>query len=122
MSFESSTWCRLFSPTLEDWILSDPPSKALEKKILPQEIEAWNMWIYKTHGIMPNQYHHFYEQGETMLYQEHIQDLMVIDTIWANKMKMMNNKAKSKQHAKNNPLTKNTGGLGFYGQTYRYDR
>ena len=89
-----------------------------------EEVEAWNMWIYKTHGILPTQYHHFYEQNETLLYPEHIQDLLVIDTIWNNKMKMLQHKAEAKQRAKShNPLSKgNTGGLGgFYGQTYKYD-
>jgi hypothetical protein len=80
------------------------------------------MWVYKTHNIFPNQYHHFYEQGETLIYQEHIQDLLVIDQMWANKIKIQQNKEKAKIQNKNHHLTKNNKGLGgFYGQTYRYD-
>ena len=107
-------------------MFSDPssdnkgPDKLLEK-IEPEVVEAWNMWIYKTHGIMPNQHHHFYDQGDTMLYNEHIQDLMTIDKIWSNKVKMNKHKQQSKA-PKNNPLSKQKQGLGgFYGQTYRYN-
>ena len=32
------------------------------------------MCFYKQHGIMPNQYHYFYDQGDTIIYYEHITD------------------------------------------------
>ena len=102
-----------------------PNSKGSDKlleKIEPEVIEAWNMWIYKTHGIMPNQYHYAYEQGDTLLFPEHIQDLMVIDKIWTNKLKNEQHKKQSKA-PKNNPLAKQKQGLGnFYGQTYKYNQ
>lgn len=93
----------------------------LLEKIEPEVIEAWNMWIYKSHGIMPNQYHYAYEQGDTLIYPEHIQDLMTIDKIWANKLSKEQHRQKAKA-PKNNPLAKQKGGLGsFYGQTYKYN-
>lgn len=101
----------------------ESPSK--EKELNADEIAAWNMWIYKTHGILPTQYHEFYEQGDTILYIEHIQDLLTIDKMWANKLEMQRKKEEAKQkHKENNPLKggqhKQQGGGGFYGQTFRY--
>jgi hypothetical protein len=94
----------------------ESPSKA--KELTSGEVEAWNMWIYKQHGIMPNQYHHFYEQNETLLYQEHIEDLLVIDKMWTNKIEYQRKKEEAAQKAKQkNPFGK---GQGFYGQTQRY--
>jgi hypothetical protein len=103
--------------------MSDPPSKALAEKLTKEEIEAWNMWVYKTHNILPTQYHHFYNQGETLIYPEHIQDLLVIDQMWGNKIKRQQNKERAKMQGKNNPLTKNNKGLGgFYGNTFKYSK
>jgi hypothetical protein len=94
----------------------ESPSKA--KELTAEEIEAWNMWIYKQHGIMPNQYHYFYDQNETLLYQEHIEDLLTIDKMWINKQEYQRKKAEAAQKAKEkNPFNK---GKGFYGQTYKY--
>jgi len=110
---------------------ADPTSKGQESETLAstlsmEEIEAWNMWIYKTHGILPTQYHHFYNQGDTMIYREHIQDILTIDKIWANKQEKENHKKASK-NPKNNPLAgqqkkQGLGGGGFYGQTFRYSK
>ena len=106
----------------------ESPSKA--KELTQAEIEAWNMWMYKQHGIMPNQYHYFYDQGDTLLYEEHIQDLLTIDKIWQNKVKRDQQKAEAKAKAKShhNPLSggggqKSSGlGGGFYGNTFKYDQ
>jgi hypothetical protein len=82
------------------------------------EVEAWNMWYNKQHGIMPNQYHHFYDQGDTLIYPEHIADLLTIDKMWDNKITNERKKAEAAQKAKEkNPFKK---GEGFYGQTYKY--
>ena len=97
----------------------ESPSKAKELTI--EEIEAWTMWVYKQHGIMPNQYHHFYEQNDTLLYQEHIEDLLVIDKMVNNKLTYEKKKQEAAQKAKErNPLKGGQGG-GFYGQTYKYN-
>lgn len=96
----------------------ESPSKA--KQLTSEEIEAWNMWVYRQHGIMPNQYHHFYGQNETLLYEEHIQDLLTIDKMWNNKLEYERKKQESAQKAKERNPLKNKGGSGFYGQTYKY--
>jgi hypothetical protein len=76
------------------------------------------MWIYKEHDILPNQWHHFYDQGDTILYLEHIQDLLTIDKMWNNKLIRERKKAEAAQRAKEkNPFGK---GAGFYGQTHKY--
>lgn len=94
----------------------ESPSKA--KELTAEEIEAWNMWVYRQHGIMPNQYHHFYGQNETLLYEEHIQDLLVIDKMMSNKINYQRKKAEAAQKAKEkNPFGK---GGGFYGHTFKY--
>ena len=96
----------------------ESPSKA--KELTQEEIEAWNMWIYKQHGVLPNQYHHFYEQGDTIIFQEHLQDLVTIDKMWTNKLTYERKKQESAQKAKEkNPFNK---GKGFYGQTYNYSK
>lgn len=72
---------------------------------------------------MPNQYHWTYDQGDTLLFPEHIQDLLVIDRMWNNKLKKEQQKAEAKaKHATNNPLKnqqQHSKG-GFYNQTYKY--
>lgn len=70
---------------------------------------------------MPNHYHWTYDQGDTLLYPEHIQDLLVIDRMWNNKMKKEQQKAEAKAKNKmNNPLKNQKSGGGFYNQTYKY--
>jgi hypothetical protein len=121
---ENSTWNRLFSPTLEDFIVE----KTSGKDLTIEEVEALNMYLYKQHGIMPNMYHYFYDHGETLIYPEHIADLITIDQMYHNRMEKERNKEKAKQEAKNNnPLKKGfanntSGSLGsnFYGQKYVY--
>jgi hypothetical protein len=117
-----------YSPELEEWLIYESSTALL--KLTPEIIEAWNMWINKQHGIMPNQYHYFYNQGDTIIYPEHIADLLTIDKMWNNKMKKEQQKEEAKQQNKNknNPLLlqqkqqqQNKGG-GFYGQTMRYSK
>lgn len=112
-----------YSPELEDWLMYESPTMAA--KLTPEVIDAWNMWVNKQHGIMPNQYHYLYDEGDTLIYPEHIADLLTIDRIWNNKIKKEQQKAKQKQ---NNPLLnqQNKRGLGsnegggFYNQTMKY--
>jgi hypothetical protein len=112
-----------YSPELEEWLMYE--SSKILLKLTPEVIDAWNMWMNKQHGIMPNQYHHFYDQGDTLIYPEHIADLITIDNIWNNKMKKEQQKAEAKQN-KNNPLKNQTKrGLGnneggFYGKTIKF--
>lgn len=112
-----------YSPELEEWIMHESSKSLL--KLTPEVIEVWNMWINKQYNIMPNQYHYFYDQGDTIIYPEHIADLITLDKIWNNKMKEEQHKAEAKQQKnnKNNPLfqqqQKNKQG-GFYGNTMRY--
>lgn len=78
------------------------------------------MWVNKQHGIMPNQYHHFYENGDTMIYPEHIQDLIVIDRMYTNKLEKERKKQEGKNSA-NNPL-KQTGFSNKIGGFYSGNR
>ena len=110
-----------YAPELEEWIIYES-SKAL-LSVSVEVIEAWNMWVNKQYGIMPNQYHYFYEQGDTLIYPEHIADLITIDKMWNEKLKKDRQKEEQKQKGiGNNPLkNKNQGGFsGFYGQTQRF--
>lgn len=96
-------------------------SSSLASKLTPEEIDAWNMWVNKQHGIMPNQYHWTYDEGSTLIYPEHIQDLLTIDKMWNNKLKKEQQKAESKaKHDAKNPLKQQKSG--FYNQTYRYNK
>jgi hypothetical protein len=113
-----------YAPELEEWIVYDS-SKAL-LSISNEVSEAWNMWVNKQYGIMPHQYHHFYEQGDTLIYPEHIADIITIDKMWNEKLKKERQKEEQKQKGvKNSPLTdksKAGGGLGgFYGQTMKFN-
>ena len=107
-----------YAPELEEWIIYGS-NKAL-LSISNEVSEAWNMWVNKQYGIMPNQYHHFYSQGDTLIYQEHIADIITIDKMWNSKLEKDRQKEEQKQKEKNNPL-RNKGGVGgFYGQTQRF--
>lgn len=91
------------------------------------------MWINKSNGILPNQYHHFYEQGDTMLFPEHIADLYTIDKMWANRLKYKEGEQKRKAETEKfkeqmktgnqKYTTRNQGGKSnFFGQKYRYNK
>ena len=110
-----------YAPELEEWIIYESSKVLLSVSV--EVIEAWNMWVNKQYGIMPNQYHYFYEQGDTLIYPEHIADLITIDKMWNEKLKKDRQKEEQKQKSgNNNPLkSKNQGGFsGFYGQTQRF--
>jgi hypothetical protein len=97
--------------------------QSLVEKLTMEEIEALVMWSNKQHDIMPNQYHYSYEQGDTLLYPEHIQDLKLIDKIVDNKRKSEAQKEEAKQkHKQNNPLGGSQGGSGFYGRTFKFNQ
>lgn len=104
--------------------------KTSGKNLTVEEIEALNMWINKQHGIMPNQYHHFYENGDTLIYPEHLQDLLKIDQMYSNRLDKERHKQEAK-NPKNNPLkqqhnasglgnSSNSGGSNFYNRKYVY--
>jgi hypothetical protein len=114
-----------YSPELEEWLMYESQTTLL--KLTPEIIDAWNMWINKQHGIMPNQYHYFYDQGDTLIYPEHIADLLTIEKIWNNKMKREQHKAEQKNNknkAGGGVPSNNKGneGRGFYGQTFKYNK
>lgn len=107
-----------YSPELEDWLMYESSKSLL--KLTPEVIDAWIMWTNKQYGIMPNQYHYYYNQGDTLIYPEHIADLITIDKIWNNKIKKEQQKEEAKQQNKNknNKGVSNQGG--FYGQTMKF--
>ena len=82
--------------------------------------------------IFPNQYHYFYEQGDTLLYQEHIEDLYTISKMFENRRKYREGKQKQEQEAKalqqkmnagQNTTSRNKGGASqFYGKKYSYTK
>lgn len=91
-------------------------------KLTVEEIEALNMWVNKQHGILPNQYHYAYEQGDTLIYPEHIADLLTIDKMMTNKINNDRKKEEATQkHKQKNPLGIKQGGGGFYGQTFKFN-
>lgn len=110
-----------FSPNLENWILNEGSKP---DKLTPEEIEAWNMFLNKQNGIMPNQYHYSYEQGDTLIFPEHIQDLLKIDIMWTNKLKKEQFKAEAKNAP--NPLknknNSNSGSNNFFGRKFTYKK
>lgn len=131
MSLARGTWYRLFSPTLEDCINGSSKEgifpKKLSEKLTPEEIEAFNMWNYKQLGILPNHYHHSYENGDTLIYPEHIRDLMVIDKMIYNKHEA-DRKKEAEEAARKQKNNKNSlgaaskkGGAGFYGHTFKFN-
>lgn len=88
------------------------------------------MWNYKQLGILPNQYHYSYENGDTLIYPEHIRDIAVIDTMVSNKHKAdaEKQKAESERKSKKSGIGSGAGGKGvgkqsqgFYGHTFRFD-
>lgn len=80
------------------------------------------MWVNKQHGIFPNQYHHFYDQGDTLIYPEHIADLLTIDKMYSIKIEKEQQKKEAKKGVKDLKNNKNSGGIGsnFYGQKFVY--
>jgi hypothetical protein len=85
------------------------------------------MWVNKQHGILPNQYHHFYDQGDTLIYPEHIEDLITIDKMYQNRLKREQQKTEAKhaakklqQHQQQGQQQQQQGSPNFYGQKFRY--
>ena len=128
MFVKSGTWLSLFSPTLEDAIMYSSKDgiipKSLVEKLSDQDLDALEMWSNKQHGIMPNQYHYTYNQGDTLIYPEHIADLRLLDRIINNKHEADRRKEAQKQQQKqNNPLSgSNNGGGNFYGRTFKFNQ
>lgn len=122
---ENSSWNRLFSPSLEEYIVQ----KTSGKDLTSEEVEVLNMWIFKQQGILPYQYHHFYENGDTMIYPEHLHDLATIEQMYNNRLAKERHEEEGKRAAKSpdtNPLKKGfsntSGSLGsnFYGKKFVY--
>lgn len=132
MSYKSSTRYRLFSPALEDCIngsskVDGSIPKSLLAKLTDEELEALTMWNYKQHDILPNMYHYSYNDGDTIIYLEHIRDLVIIDKMVSNKLRkdVEQERAREKQKQKN-PLGASSRGIaqkqsGFYGHTFRFN-
>ena len=131
MFIEGSPRNRLFSSTLEDCIMYSSKDgiipKSIATKLTDEEIEALSMWTYKQHGILPNQYHYSYENGDTIIYPEHVRDLVVLDKIMTNKLVKEQKEEQERQRQKQkNPLGAGIGGgkiggSGFYGHTFRFN-
>lgn len=136
MFTKGGSWNRLFSPTLEECIMNASSKdgsfpKSLVTKVEDEVWEAFTMWVNKQHDIFPNMYHHFYEQGETLIYPEHIADIKIIDKIVSNKRIKDAEKERAEAERKQN---KGKGGLGggksavaggkgsgFYGHTFKFN-
>ena len=79
------------------------------------------MWHNKQNGIMPNQYHYTYQNGDTIIYPEHIADIATIDKMYTQRMKNEQQKAESKHASKEHRPT-NPKGKGFYGRKFTYHK
>ena len=114
--------------------LKNPNTKdyKLAAKLTAEEVEAWNMYMNNQSGILPTQYHWSYEQGDTIIYPEHVADLFTLEKMWSNRKKYREGKARQEQEAKalqeklksgQNVTTLNQGGASaFYGKKYRYTK
>lgn len=73
---------------------------------------------------MPNQYHHFYDQGDTLIYPEHIADLLTIDKMYNIRIEKEHQKKEAKKGVKdlnnNKSSNKGSGPSNFYGQKFMY--
>jgi hypothetical protein len=104
----------------------------LASQLSEADIEAWNMYINKSNGIMPQNYHWSYEQGDTLIYQEHIADLNTIDRMFSNRQKYREGKKRQDEETKalqqklragQNTISKNKGGGSqFYGKKFVYKK
>ena len=144
MSVEGSAWHSPFSPALEEFIIHHSenfsgnlknPNTAdykLASRLTVEEIEAWSMWIHRGNGILPTQYHWSYEQGDTIIYPEHLADISVVDKMWTNRTKYREGKAAAEQKQKEFQkqmksgqkfTTQNKGGSSsFFGKKYHYTK
>lgn len=104
-----------FSPKLEEWIIYGGKNPIITK----EEIEAWTMFVNKQNGILPTQYHHFYEQGDTIIYNEHVEDLAVVAKMWDNKLKREQKEEEAKQ---NNPFKSGKAKAPFAGGKFHYKK
>lgn len=142
MSGESRSWTGLFSSALEEFIIyssedfsgnlknKNSQDYKLASRLTTEEIEAYVMYINRQSGIFPNQYHHFYEQGDTIIYQEHIADLYTIDRMFENRRKYREGKQKQEQEAKElqqkmrqgqkTTMVNKGGASKFYGKKFTY--
>ena len=70
---------------------------------------------------MPNQYHYFYEQGDTLIYPEHIADLLTIDKMFKIRLEKEQQKKEAKKGLEGDK-SKKSGNIGsnFYGQKFVY--
>ena len=102
--------------------------KSLVPKVEDEVWEAFNMWSNKQHDIFPNQYHHFYEQGDTQIYPEHIADIKTIDKMVSNKRLKDAEKERAEAERKQNKKglgnkgLANNKGSGFYGHTFKFNQ
>ena len=100
--------------------------KSLIPKVEDEVWEAFNMWSNKQHDIFPNQYHHFYEQGDTLIFPEHIADIKTIDKMVSNKR--LKDAEKERAEAERKSKKGKGQGLGskasggFYGHTFKFNQ
>ena len=109
-----------FYPSLERAIIYETSGKELSF----EEHEFLQLYVNHKQGFPPNSWHYFYEEGQTMLYNEHIEDIKTVEKMFYNKHKIENAKKSGPTH---NPLKAGSGGkrsLGgkFYGKKTNYRR
>ena len=97
-------------------------SPSYATKLSNEELEALEMWSNRQVGILPNQYHYSYEQGDTLIYPEHIRDIKIIDKIVDNKYKVQRQKDEEAAKRKQNLGNSKKGGSGFYGHTFKFNQ
>lgn len=93
------------------------------------------MFLNKENGILPNQYHWSYEQGDTIIYPEHIADLYVVGQMYLNRKKYRDSKDESQRQTRKTyadivaskqpqrQTIRNQGGnSNFFGKKYVYKK
>ena len=145
MSSESGSRSGLFSEALEEFIihrsddfsgnLKNPNTRdyKLASKLTKEETEAYVMYMNWQSGIKPTEYHYFYDQGDTIMYQEHIEDIYTISKMFENRHKYREGQQKREAESKalqeklkkgQKIATKNQGGASqFFGKNqYTYQK
>ncbi|MGD1837504.1 MAG: hypothetical protein ACPKPY_05540 [Nitrososphaeraceae archaeon] len=77
--------------------ISDNQLELLAQDLTPSELEVFRMWLLYKKGIMPNQYHPSYDEGQTIIYPEHIADINTIDKFAHNKQKKLHQQTEAKR-------------------------
>lgn len=114
MFVKGYTWFKFFSPSLEQCIVYETSGIELTET----NLHAFQFWLKWKYGIKPNEWHYLYESTTEPLFEEHLQEIIVIEKMFQNRLKIEQSKSSG---PKVNPIKegRNKRGGGFYGKTIR---